>query len=85
MEKTKRVRRIPVAPLLISSAIIKRSAALNKFDMRTILRRLNRSRKIPTYGPINEYGRRTTAKAKAALTALGWRSGENKTKEAKAD
>ena len=46
--RTKRVKIIPVEPLLISSAIIKRSAARNKLDMRTIFRRLNRSRKIPT-------------------------------------
>jgi hypothetical protein len=37
------------------------------------------------YGPINEYGSKTTANAKAALIASGARSGENKTKLARAD
>jgi hypothetical protein len=40
---------------------------------------------VPTYGPINEYGSSTTENAKAAEIALGARSGENKTKLAKAD
>ena len=31
------------------------------------------------------YGSRTTAKASAALNASGWRSGENKIKDASAD
>jgi hypothetical protein len=50
-----------------------------------ILWRENRSKKVPTYGPINEYGKSTTAKATAADIASGARSGENKTKLAKAD
>ena len=46
--------------------------------------RENLSRSVPTNGPTMEYGKRTTAKATAAFTALAWRSGENKIKEARA-
>jgi hypothetical protein len=35
-------------------------------------------------GPTIEYGKRTTAKPIAALSAFAWRSGENKTNEASA-
>jgi hypothetical protein len=40
---------------------------------------------MPTYGPINEYGSNTTAKANAAEMAFGARSGEKRTKLANAD
>jgi hypothetical protein len=65
--------------------MIKRFVALIKLQYLMILWRENRSRKVPTYGPINEYGKSTTAKAMAADIASGARSGENKTKLAKAD
>ncbi len=50
-----------------------------------ILCREMRSKIVPTNGPTNEYGSRTTAKAAAADFASGCRSGENKTNEARAD
>jgi hypothetical protein len=39
---------------------------------------------VPTNGPTIEYGSKTTAKPIAALKALACRSGENKTKDARA-
>ena len=81
---TKTVISIPVFPWKIRSAIIDKVVALLKFA-NIIARCLEtRSRIVPTNGPINEYGRRTTANAKAALSAFACRSGENKTNEAKA-
>ena len=47
--------------------------------------RENLSNRVPTSGPTIEYGSKTTAKAAAADFASGWRSGENKTKDARAD
>jgi hypothetical protein len=44
----------------------------------------NLSKRVPTNGPTIEYGKRTTANATAALTALAWRSGEKRINEARA-
>jgi hypothetical protein len=46
--------------------------------------RENLSSNVPTKGPTIEYGKSTTANATAAFTALAWRSGEKRMKEARA-
>jgi hypothetical protein len=74
----------PVFPWKINNEIIDNVVALVKFANMIARCLETRSRIVPTNGPINEYGRRTTANAKAALSAFACRSGENKTNEAKA-
>jgi hypothetical protein len=61
-----------------------RVAERTRFEKRIARCLENRSRSVPTNGPTIEYGKRTTAKATAAFTALAWRSGENKMNEASA-
>ena len=82
---TKNVSSRPLTPLLTKAAIINRLVARKKLAFRIIRCREKRSKKVPTYGPINEYGSKTTANATAAEIASGARSGENKTKLASAD
>ena len=65
--------------------MINKLVARIKLQYLIILWRENLSKIVPTYGPINEYGSNTTAKAIAADIASGARSGENKTKLASAD
>jgi len=74
-----------VTPFLINTAIKINVIARNKLEAKIMRCLENRSNRVPTNGPISEYGNKTTLKAKAAVPALGWRSGENKTKEASAD
>jgi hypothetical protein len=82
--RTKTVISIPVFPWKINNEMIDKVVALVKFANMIARCLETRSKIVPTNGPINEYGRRTTANAKAALSAFAWRSGENKTNEAKA-
>jgi hypothetical protein len=55
-----------------------------RFEKRMARWRENLSRRVPTNGPTIEYGKRTTANATAAFTALACRSGEKRMKDAKA-
>ena len=71
--------------LFRSIAIIIKLIARIAFANAISLDLLNRSSNTPAYGPTNEYGSNTTLNATAAATAFGWRSGENKTKEASPD
>ena len=82
--RTTTVISTPVYPLKIRRAITIRVAERTRFEKRIARCRENLSRSVPTNGPTMEYGKRTTANATAAFTALAWRSGEKRMNEASA-
>ena len=51
---TENVSNTPLTPLLTRAAIINKFAARKKFAFLIIRCRENRSKNVPTYGPINE-------------------------------
>ena len=65
-------------------AIVERVSVRIKFAISKARWREKRSSIVPTKGPTIEYGTKTSAKARAALIASAWRSGEKRRKEASA-
>ena len=82
--RTTIVKAKPVVPRNIKKATTKRFRVRARFEMSKARCLETRSRTVPTKGPTIEYGSKTTAKPRAALNALAWRSGEKRTKDARA-
>ena len=82
--RTTAVNSTPVVPLKTKRATSNKLALRARFAKNSARWRETRSRIVPTKGPTTEYGYKTTAKPRAALNAFAWRSGEKRTKEAKA-
>ena len=82
--RTTAVKATPVVPLKTKSATSNKLALRARFAKNNARWRETRSKMVPTNGPTIEYGNKTTAKPRAAFKAFAWRSGEKRTKEAKA-
>ena len=82
--RTTAVNSTPVVPLKTKRATSNKLALRARFAKNSARWRETRSKMVPTKGPTSEYGSKTTAKPIAAFNAFAWRSGEKRTKEAKA-
>jgi hypothetical protein len=81
---TARPRSSPSSPTTTSAMMGSVARDLTKLARTRTSRRRHRSRKTPANGPIIEYGSSRIANAAATLMASGWRSGEKRTKVARA-
>ena len=82
--KTTTVSATPVVPVKTNSATINKLTLRKKLEKNSARCLEILSNTVPTKGPTIEYGNRTTANPSAAFRAFVWRSGENRTKDAKA-